>query len=385
MLVQNRTGRGTFLRAHSLARHLVRRGHEVTILAGAEGRSYARTHRLDGVEIIEAWDPLPDRARESGLSPFELVSRLRHLRRHRYDLLHCFEHRPAVALPSLRASRRWGIPCVMDWCDLWGFGGIASVRRPLPRFTLGLLDGALEERVRRGGTALTVINTALAERARARCSVPVHLLPGGADSDVIVPLSREEMRRRHGLPPDAKIAVHTGLAPYDAELLAESFARVAAERKDVLLLLTGRPLPVLDRILAAAGLSDRVIQAGFVSRTVMGELMACGDAMLLPYSNRPVNVFRYPHKLGGYLAAGRPIVTNFTGDLGQLVREEQAGLTTADCPGAFAHGILSIFEDAEWGAEMGKRGRNLAESKLDWRFASEKLERIYLETLGTKA
>src|ERR1022692_2374381 len=240
MLVHNTIARGTFDRAHSLARHLVRRDHKVTLFAGTSTRSTAQHRILDGVEVSEGFDPLPARARESGLSPFDLVNRIRHLLRDRCDLVHCFDHRPTVSLPGLLLARRRRIPCIFDWADLWGFEGIAAERGLFSRILLGTADHLLEESVRRRADALTAINTALRDRAKERFTVPIHLLPVGASSDLIKPLPKKEMRRRFGLPEEASIAVHTGLAPYDMLYLAEAFVELARRYPGALLVMAGR-------------------------------------------------------------------------------------------------------------------------------------------------
>ena len=107
-----------------------------------------------------------------------------------------------MSLPALLTARRLGIPCVIDWADLWGFDGIAGERRWLSRFSLGAVDEFLEERVRDRADALTVINTKLRERAEQRFNVPIMLLPVGANSDLIRPLPKKEMRREFGFPED---------------------------------------------------------------------------------------------------------------------------------------------------------------------------------------
>ena len=137
MLVHNTIGRGTFERAHSLARHLVRSHHEVTLFAGASAWSTAQRRVINGVEVIEGFDPLPPRARESGLSPFDLVNRICRLLRDRCDLVHCFDHRPAVSLPALLLARR-RTPCIFD--PTLGFEGIASERGLISRVLLGTTD-----------------------------------------------------------------------------------------------------------------------------------------------------------------------------------------------------------------------------------------------------
>ena len=248
MLVHNTIGRGTFNRAHSLGRHLVARGHEVTLLAGAS--AYARPVRrnLNGVEVIEAFDPLPRRARESGLSPFDLAGRISYfLRNDRFDLIHSFDHRPTVSVPALLFSRRRQTPCVIDWADLWGFEGIASQRRPMSRALLGSLDQFLEDRVRRRASALTVINTKLRERAQQRFQVPILLLPVGANTDLIQPLPKKEMRRRFGFPENAAIALHAGLSPYDSEYLARSFLELVRLHPGAILAIAGSLFSVFSR------------------------------------------------------------------------------------------------------------------------------------------
>jgi glycosyltransferase involved in cell wall biosynthesis len=382
MLVHNTIARGTFDRAHSLARHLVRRNHEVTLFAGASARSTAQRRLLDGVEVIEGFDPLPARARESGLSPFDLVTRFHRLRKNRYDLVHCFDHRPTVSLPALLLSRRRRIPCIFDWADLWGFDGIAAERGRRARLLLGTLDHVLENGVRRYADSLTVINSALRDRAKERFAVPIHLLPVGANSDLIRPMPKKNARRRFGLPENAPIAVHTGLAPYDIRYLAEAFVVLARQHAGAILVMAGRRFPILESIVGAAGFSHQLVSLGMLDRPSLVEAMACADVLLLPYTNRPVNRFRYPNKLGDYLSAGRPIVTNPTGDLGRLVAQERVGLLAPDSPEAFASAIKQLFDQPELADELGQRGRCLAESKLDWGFLATGLESFYHDTLS---
>jgi glycosyltransferase involved in cell wall biosynthesis len=384
MLVHNTIARGTFSRAHSLGRHLVARGHAVTLFAGASVRSRAQRRSLNGVEVIESFDPLGDRARESGLSPFDLVSRIRHLSHVDCDLIHCFDHRPTVSLPALTIARRHKVPCVVDWADLWGFDGIAAERRPLPRFSIGSLDEVLEDRFRHRADGLTVINTKLQERARQRFHVPILLLPVGSNSDLIRPLMKKEMRQRFGLPENAPIAVHAGLSPYDAEYLGRSFVELVRQCPPALLVIAGRRFSILDRVVAEAGFSSQLVRLGVLDQETMAAAMACADVLLLPYTDRSVNLFRYPNKLGDYLAAGRPIVANATGDLGNLVTNERVGLAVPDTPEAFAVAVKNLFDDPALADEMGRRGRTLAETKLDWRFLARDLEVFYGQILARR-
>ncbi|MFL6515183.1 MAG: glycosyltransferase family 4 protein [Chthoniobacterales bacterium] len=385
MLVHNTIGRGTFDRAHSLGRHLVRSGHTVTLFAGASARATPRHHFMNGVEVIEASDPLPARARESGLSPFDLVHRMRCVASRQCDVVHCFDHRPAVSFPGIRLARMKRAACIFDWADLWGQNGIAGERRPLARMSLGAIDHFLEQRVRRNADGLTVINSALRDHAHKHFRSPIHLLPVGASSDLIKPLPKMEMRKRFGLPEDRPIAVYTGLAPYDVAYLAEAFVRVLKQHPRALLVTSGRPFPMVDQIFKAAGYADHLLCLGMLDREALAAAMSSADVLLLPYTNRPVNLFRYPNKLGDYLSVGRPVVTNATGDLGRLVIEEKVGFAVPDTTEAFAAAIARLFADRDLAEDIGRRGRCVAENKLDWRFLATGLERFYEQVVSSRS
>ncbi len=321
MLVHNTIARGTFNRAHSLGRHLVARGHEVTLLAGASVRAKRQRRNLNGVEVIEAFDPLPSRARESGLSAFDLVARMHHLLKESIRRDSLFRSSPDgfVAGFAFRARSTNALHFRLGG-SLGIRGDRFATRLSLARALLGSMDQFLEDRVRRRADALTVINTKLRDRARQRFQAPIHLLPVGANSDLIQPLPKKEMRRRFGLPEDASIAVHAGLSPYDTEYLARSFVELVRLHPAAMLVVAGRHFPILDRIIAKAGFSSQLVRLGMLDREALTAAMACADVLLLPYTNRSVNLYRYPNKLGDYLSAGRPIVTNNTGDLGTFGR-----------------------------------------------------------------
>ena len=137
-----------------MARHLAQRGHRVTIVATADyRRSGVVTSLVDGVRIIEAPDLLWGRLR-SGWDVWGLLHRLRFLRTDAgpYDLVHCFETRPAIIYPALDYVHRRGLPLLTDWNDWFGRGGLIDVLRPAwYRFFLGGVETYYEEAFRARG------------------------------------------------------------------------------------------------------------------------------------------------------------------------------------------------------------------------------------------
>lgn len=382
MLTHNAYGRGGFARAFALGRSLAAGGHEVTLMAGSRHPRLKATRRsTQGVVIYEMPGMAPRRVRNGGLSALDLASRTSHVLWRRHDLVHGFDHRPTVSIPALLHRRRHGAPYITDWADLWGFDGIAGERNLLLRVTLGAFDQVWEPWTRKRADGVTAINGYLEERA-LRLGVPparVRRLPAGADVQRIRPLPKKPTRRKFGIPEEALIATYTGFAPYDEDLLVRAFLELAWREPRARLLLLGGALSGVDRIVDRAGLADRVIRPGFRPYSEYAELLTCGDVMLLPYTNRGVNLGRSPNRMGDYLASGRPTVTNPTGDLGRMVEQEGVGLVADENPRAFADAVLTLFGDKDMRDEMGRKARLLAETRLDWRVLGSELESFYRE------
>jgi glycosyltransferase involved in cell wall biosynthesis len=268
---------------------------------------------------------------------------------------------------------------VADWADLWGMEGMAAEWPIMPRLTLGAFDSRWQIYTRLRADAVTAISTDLMERTR-RLGIGadrIRLLPPGANGDTFTPGNARLARRRLGLPEDALILVHTGFAPFDDGLLARVFTEAAAREPRVRLVTAGRRVAAVDKAAAIAGCSDRVLQLGTVAYSGLDDVMACGDLMLVPYSRRPHNVARFPNRVGDYLAAGRPLATNPTGDLGALVVEESIGVVAPEEPTAFADAVLDLLDRPQQREEMGVRARRLAETTFSWQARAETLDLLY--------
>ena len=381
MLTHNLAGRGGgFIRSFSLAKELVHLGHEVTLLASRQRIGLGPVVGIiRGVRVIQVSDLLLEQVRHGGLSPMDVWGRLGHVIGNRYDLIHGFDHRPSVSLPALLGQRRMGIPYVTDWADLWGYEGIADERGFLASKTLGAVDHLWEKYTKQEADFITAITSTLVARAQA-LGVPsgrIRLLPVGANIDLIKPMPKADMRIRYGFSADAHLLVHTGFVDYDVEMLAQMFILLTKRNPQARLVLTGGAMPQITQLCHEAGVMDRVHHLGFLAYEKLGEVLSCGDVMVLPLSHRPLNLARFPNRLGDYLAAGRPVATNPTGDAGRLVEDHGVGITAPEDPEAFAEEVHQLLEDDDARVIMGERARILAETDLSWRSLAEQLVDVY--------
>ena len=219
----------------------------------------------------------------------------------------------------------------------------------------------MENEVHRSADAQTVISQALQERAAALGLDPETVLKvtNGADTEGIRPQPMAAARHQLGLPEDGKILVYAGQAPIDMDLLWNSFACIDRRKKgEVYLLVLGKKWRLPETLGDARG---RILQPGFVGRDAYPSYLACGDVMLLPLRRKPLNEARWPGKFGDYLAAGRPIVANPTGEVGRIMETVPVGLLAGESPEEFGETVLALLADPAAGQKMGARARQLAE------------------------
>lgn len=369
-------GGGTFYRAFGFARHLVRRGHDVTLLVtSSQDRWHFRESLHDGVRLVEA-PALATGMLRSGWDPYEVIRRCHYLRGDPFDLIHGFESRPVVIYPALYLRRRHQATLVLDWCDWFGRGGHVEERAWWLKPWLRPIETYYEEHFRTLADGTTVINTPLRQRA-LELGVPapaIHWLPNGADVQTIRPLQRREARQKLALPVDEPIIGHVGqIYPPDLTLMLASFEKVRAYHPHALLLLIGNhkvdPETIGDH---------EIVSSGYVTDEQLNHYLAACDLMWLPLRNTGMNQGRLPMKINDYMSAGRATVSTAVGDLAGLFQDDHSvGALASDDPASFAAATLSLLADPRALRHLEHNARHIAETKFDWRIVTAGLEDFY--------
>jgi glycosyltransferase involved in cell wall biosynthesis len=374
-------------RPHAMAKHLVERGHHVTLLVIDETRRFGiSTSMWDGVQLVETPDLLWGRLR-SGWDPWDTLNRLNYLSKDKtkYDLVHAFETRPATIYPALYIANKHKIPLVTDWNDWFGRGGIIALNRPKwYRFIFGGVETYFEENFRAGARGLTVISTGLKERAIDLGISPERILqlPNGTFPDLFVPRPVAECRQHVGLPLNIPILGFSSAdSHFDLEVIMDALVLVARQFPDVRLLITGNASHTVMDLANARGVGERLIMTGLLPFEELPWYLGCADLFLLPLPNTTYNCGRWPNKMNDYLSLGRPTISNPTGDIKTLFEHETVGLLAQESAEDFAIKITSLLENKTTATQLGSNARRVAVEQFDWRVLIPRLEDFYLKVL----
>lgn len=382
LYITHHTRSRSYLRIGNLARRSANRGHRVTVLCISDSRRFRfGESEKDGVRYVGAPDLLPGRLR-TGWDPWDALRRRTWLLRNSdFDLVHAFETRPATVHPLLAMRRRRRLPLVIDWIDWWGRGGIITTNRP--RWYQALFGGIetfYEEHFRTMADATTVICSALGDRAE-RLGVPRHSIfkiPIGADTDTIPVAEPGRHRPQFGFRAEDRIAMFSALdATMDAQLVMEAALKVSAVRPAFRLVMTGNGADRMTRAARRIGLGSAFVHLGRLPGEAFVRALTCADVFLLPLADRVYNWGRWPCKIGDYMAAGRPIVSNPVGEILDILTRHDAGVLAPFDPAAFAGAILRVLDDPVRAEAMGRTARQVAETELHWDRMMETLDRAY--------
>lgn len=416
ILNHNLVERGTYFRAFKFARYLASKGHKVTFITSSYRWYRTNIYRAGGVKVIESpsWSFII--GNDDGWSPLGILFRIKHVVLNKYDLVYGFSHKPVDFIPALIAKYLKRAFYITDWCDWWAKGGLFSMIEEYRRqnqsisgfrkFVLSMYDrieAPLEEFVPKRADMVTVICNPLYERAKSVGIADERILHlvSGADTENVTPRNKLKSRKLIGLnalfqdnrvPGDAVFLGYTANYHMDEALLLETVSKVCNAKPHVYFLVVGPEFRCSDKKMREMNLKvfdaargthiesgENIIHFGRRPFREVPDFLGASDILVLPLSDNPYNRGRWPHKIGDYLAAGRPVAVNDVGDIPGLIKGKDVGVIAAPEPVDFADKIIGLIDEREKWDAMGENARTIAETDLDWDRLGEKLHRNIIE------
>lgn len=377
------------IRSYEMARRLVARGHQVTMVCGSYGGGKTgltmpfvqgrRRGVVDGIEVIEfglAYSNA-DGLVKRGLTFLKFALRSIGLAfTERYDVLFATTTPLTAGIPGIFARWLRGKPFVFEVRDLWPElpRAMGVIKNPLVLGAMSVLEWASYRSAHRLIGLSPGIVEGIAQRGVPREHIA--LVPNGCDLGIfagtVEPWRPEQVRAGDLL---AVFAGTHGMANgLDAVLDAATELKQRG-RNDIKLLLIGQGKlkPGLQARAQHAGL-DNVVFHEPVNKARLAGLMAATDVGLQILVNVPA--FYYgtsPNKFFDYIAASLPVLNNYPGWLAQIITDNACGFTVPpDNAAAFADALEQAADNRAALKEMGQRSRTLAEENFDRQVLADK-------------
>lgn len=366
----------TGIRSYEMARALVARGHQVTMVCGSYAGGHTgladafvrgfRRGTIEGIDVIEfdlAYSNSDGFVKRALLFLGFALRSVRIAMTESYDVVFATTTPLTAGIPGIVARWLRRKPFVFEVRDLWPElpKAMGVVTNPIVLAAMS----ALEWMSYRSANRLVALSPGIAKGIAAR-GVPGHriaLVPNGCDLDIFadgVPW------RPEGIEPTDLLAVFAGTHGMANGLDATLDA--AAEllrrgRNDIKILLIGQGR--LKPQLMQRALDEKLTNVVFhdpVGKAELAGLMAATDVGLQILANVPA--FYYgtsPNKFFDYLAAGRPVLTNYPGWVADLILENSCGFAVSpDSPIAFADALEHASANRIELQAMGERAVSLA-------------------------
>lgn len=354
----NTPDKGGGLRSWYIAKALLAKGVDVQVITGSAVREY-RVRDLEGIKIHELPVPYNNsfgffRRSFSFLqyvfSAVRLVGTLP-----RPKLIYTVSVPLTTGLAAMWIRRRLGVPYVFEVGDLWPDAPVEMgvIRSALLKRWLFHMERSIYARAEALIALSPPIARALIERAPGK---EVHMIPNMADTDVFRP-SPVPSEHPFTIAYLGALGLANGLEYLIA--CAESCQR--------------HQLPVRF-IIAGAGAMERklkqtanaarlhnVVFHQFTNREGVVALLNDTDACFVCYKALPILETGSPNKFFDGLSAGKLIITNFKGWIGELIQREQCGVVLpAHSPESIAEIIRPFVNNREKLQGFQFRARELA-------------------------
>lgn len=360
-------------RHHELARHLVRRGHTVTVIASA----------LTYLTGSAAGERIPWVQEEDGGEGITI------LRAYTYNALHrSFFHRLlsffsfmfssfVIGLGVRKVDVVWGTsPPIFQGVTAWLLARLKravflfEVRDLWPAFavavgvltnrTLIRMSEWLERFLYRRADQLIVNSPGFIEHIQARGGENVVLISNGAEASMFDPDADGHALRQAHVLEDKFVVLYAGAHGMSNDLdVVLDAAALLADRPEIAIVLLGdgKDKP---------GLVEQAAQAGLVNvrflpplpKAEMRAALAAADACLAIL--KPVELYKtvYPNKVFDYMAAGRATILAIDGVIREVIEQGEAGVfVPPGDPAALAAAIREMADHPERARQMGANAR----------------------------
>ncbi|OHB66588.1 MAG: hypothetical protein A2Y77_13100 [Planctomycetes bacterium RBG_13_62_9] len=402
----SRKGR-TGTRSYEFGRYLAGKGHEVTMItSGLDNREFpvcakepCCEYEIDGIRVLSVAagynDPNVGTAtsgRRRMLQFYQFANAASQVGRglDRPDVVFATHTPLPVGLAGMALGRYFDVPFVFEVRDLWpeALVNVGALNNPLVIWWLG----RMARRIYRQADHIVALSPGMKEgivRAGVR-GEKVTVIPNASDLDLFRPdLDGSALRDKLGL--DKRFAAiyfgAMGMANGLEYIIAA--AKVLAQRGNdrIVLVLqgSGGRRDELERLARGYGLTNVVFSTLAGDKEQTARIVAGCDVCLTIYRATKEHSWS-PNKMFDALAAGKPVLINVPGWLGETIEQNHCGrYVDPHRPESLADALEELSRDPALCRQMGENARALAERQFDRRTLAARLEEVLTSIVSRRA
>jgi glycosyltransferase involved in cell wall biosynthesis len=396
----------TGTRSYEFARYLVDKGHRVTMMtSGLENREFPvpedkkyAEFETEGIRVVAISAAYNDPQVGTGVSGSQRMFKF-----YQFAWLACrigkklpapdvvfATHTPlTIGLAGLTLSRYFNVPFVFEVRDLWpeALVNVGALKNPLVIWWLE----RMAKKIYAGAKHIVALSPGMKEGVVCT-GVPadkVTVIPNASDLDLFRPdIDGSAQRQRLGLK-NKLAAIYFGAMGLanGLEYVIEA-ARILAERGKnniVLVLLgSGGKRVELEKLASEYELKNVIFSNPTPDKEQLARIVAGCDVCLTIYRATKEHTWS-PNKMFDALAAGKPVLINVPGWLGETIEKNNCGrCLDAHRPEMLADALGELAANPGLCRQMGKNARELAERDFDRLKFANIFENVLIEAVSKK-
>jgi len=398
----------TGTRSYEFARRLIAKGHRVVMVTSGRDaepaytvpvdKQYVETE-IDGIHVVAINAAYNNSMAGTNLSG---VRRMRDFldfaglatwvgkRLDRPDVVFATHTPLTIGLSGMKLGRFFDVPFVFEVRDLWpqGLINFGALKNPLVIWWLR----RMERRIYNAATHIVALSPGIKEGiiSTGQSEDRVTVIPNSSDLDLFHPdLDGTSSREKLNLG-DRFAGVYFGAMGLanGLEYIVEA-ARILKQRENdrVVLVLHGggSKRDELEAMVRSYALENVVFSDPVPDKLWVAQIVAGCDACMTIYRQTDKEQSWSPNKMFDALAAGRPVLINVPGWLGDMIEHNECGrYVDPERPEALADALEGLAAKPQLCQELGRNARALAEREFARDKLADRLERVLLGALQTR-
>jgi glycosyltransferase involved in cell wall biosynthesis len=396
----------TGTRSYEFSRYLVGKGHHVTMITSGvandefpvpKGLKYAELES-EGIRVVPIVAAYNDPQVGTGMSGWQRMLKFYQFARlagrvgkqlPKPNVVFATHTPLTIGLAGIALSRHFNVPFVFEVRDLWP-EALVNVGALSNRLGIWWLR-RMAKKIYAKAKHIVALSPGMKEGI-VRAGVPaerVTVIPNASDLDLFQPdLDGSAWRDRLGLGGRFAAIYFGAMGLANGLEYAVEAARILAERGrgHIVLVLhgSGGKRPDLEKLVCGYELTNVVLNDPVPDKAEVARIVAACDACMTIYRASKEHTWS-PNKMFDALAAGKPVLINVPGWLGETIENNKCGRCLApDRPESLAEALEELAADPGLCRQMGKNARALAEREFAREKLAERLEDVLLEAAALK-